>query len=255
MGLIHHRPSRDEIEFGAPYGDIGPTNGAFLIVEPRHHTLLKPVLRAFDAQVPKDWTLYVIHGSQNRGYAQQAARLPKRRVVFIQLSVKDLTADQYNRLFTNPEFWKMIEAEHILVFQTDAVPCVRAGPLNMLKFGKFGYVGCAYGNMAGKNTYWTPNAFYGVGGLSLRRKSFMMDCLHKNKKEKPEDVTFSNCMAIQETKPSAQDIGEFCAQSGWGNPGLPPKSWGAHKIELMHADDQKKFLQYCPQAYLLTSED
>jgi hypothetical protein len=254
--IIKKRKSLKPVRFGQPYGsNPGPSNGALVIVEPRRHGLLKTVIQSFSEWVPKDWTLYVVHGRNNKEFAREASVNQKRNVVFIELEHDNLNAGQYNQLLTNPQFWKLIEAEHILVFQTDSMPC--GSPLDVKKFGKFGYIGCAYdGNRAGKDSgYWGNDSFYGVGGLSLRRKSFMLECLKNTKTNKPEDVTFSNCVdQLRFNRPTSQDIGDFCAQSGWGEGGYAPKSWGAHKINLMNESMRNTFLQYCPAASVLLSD-
>lgn len=248
-----------DVSFETPYGDVGPSTGAYLIVEPREHPLLRHVIAQFSTRVPSDWTLYVAHGTTNAEFARQAARdavAAGRRVVFIPLDTTNLRPQDYNILFKKTHFWDAIDAEHILVFQTDSVPC---GPmLDMDRFGKFGYIGCAYGNEAGNDTgYWgADNAFYGVGGLSLRRKSFMLNCLRSTPchHEEAEDVTFSNCvekLASTYPRPTAQDIGDFCAQTGWGDPSNPPRSWGAHQVTGMDPTRRTVFFEHCPAAKVL----
>ncbi len=242
----------DMVSFGCPYGDVGPSDGAFLIVEPRPHHLLGTVITEFSKRVPPSWVLYVVHGERNAEYARAAAARVsgQRRVVFIPLDIDDLKPSQYNTLFKTPEFWHQVQAEHILVFQTDAMPC--GPPLDMERYGEFGYIGCAYGNKVGANSYWQPNTFYGVGGLSLRRKSFMLECLKKPGTHDAEDVTFSNCVDDYESRPTAQDVGDFCAETGWGDPLENPQSWGAHKIGLMDSKKRQQFLKYCPAAGQIT---
>ena len=227
--------------------------GALLIVEPRSHPMLPKVIDAFSARVPKEWTLYVVHGPKNATYAKKAAARARltRTVVYLELGQDNLRAAEYNNLFKSQEFWEHIDAEHILVFQTDAMPC--GPPLDVDRFGKFGYIGCAYGNTVGPNTWWPNKGFYGVGGLSLRRKSFILKCLAKNSND-PEDVTFGTCvddLAAAYPKPTAKDVGDFCAQNSWG-PSARPGSWGAHQIKRnMPAHLKPKFLDYCPAASLI----
>lgn len=252
---VIRRRSSSSADFARPEGHTGPSQGALVIVEPRAHPNLKRVMHAFHAKVPADWTLYVVHGTTNETYAKEAATdlMPHRRVVFIRLNTSNLNPSQYNALFKTPEFWDQIDAEHILVFQTDTMPC---GPaLDMERYKKFGYVGCAYGNLAGPNTYWTPYSFYGCGGLSLRRKSFMKACLAKRPRgtdPDEEDVTFSTCvddLAAQFPIPSVEDLGDFCAQQTWGGTDKPPKSFGAHQLSKnMFGETLGTFLEYCPAA-------
>lgn len=247
----------DDVAFDPPRGDVGPSPGAFLIVEPRHHPMLATVIQSFGKRLPKDWVLYVVHGRSNAAFAEDASATVGQRTVFISLHADDLSADQYNALFKTPAFWEMIDAEHILVFQTDAMPCGKKA-LDVGRFGDFGYVGCAYaGDKVGPGTYWEEFGFYGVGGLSLRRKSFMLKCLEKYPKGTPphaEDVTFSACVRSIPGYfvPTAVDLGDFCAQGSWGDTSRRPRSWGVHKFKEggMSTSNRKQFVAYCPDAVL-----
>lgn len=251
------RSLKSAVLFEKPRGAVGPSPGALVIVEPRRHPMLAEVIRAFSARVPSDWVLYVVHGRSNASYAQSASQTPEKRpTVFIELNADNLTAAQYNALFKTPAFWEAIQAEHILVFQTDSMPCT-TDTLDLKRFGKFGYIGCAYnGDLVGPNTYWEDGyGFYGVGGLSLRRKSFMMKCLKQHpvgSKPEAEDVTFGACVDSIPgfAKPSAIDIGDFCAQGSWGDTSRQPRSWGVHKFNEggMSASTKKTFKEYCPVA-------
>ena len=98
--------------------------------------------------------------------------------------------------------------------------------------------------------------FYGIGGLSLRRKSFILKCLEiyqDNCPHEAEDITFSTCVHIfreQYPVPSALDVGDFCAQGGWGIKELP-NSWGVHKFnKTMPPHSKEQFLKFCPDASL-----
>ena len=250
------------ISFDPPRGDTGPSSGALVIVEPRDHPMLARVIDEFSARVPKEWVLYVVHGSSNRAYAERASSntAKNRRTVFIELHADNLSAAQYNALFKTPSFWDCVHAEHILIFQTDAMPC-GVSDLDIARFGTFGYIGCAYdGDKVGLHTgYWGSNAFYGVGGLSLRRKSFIQECLKKYPKgtdPEAEDVTFSACVnAVPGYDiPTAEDLGDFCAQGSWGDTSREPRSWGVHKFGDggMSASNKSQFTTYCPVS-LLTS--
>lgn len=227
--------------------------GAFIVVEPRKHEHLAKVIEAYHQILPARWTLYIVHGRRNKAYAKQAAANVEksgRKVVYAQLNTDNLTAAQYNALFQTNALWDIVNEEHVLVFQTDSMPCGK--PLDMERFGKFGYIGCAYGNRVGKNTYWGKHSFYGVGGLSLRRKSFMQQCIQRRAKEdEPEDVAFSNCVdELDFPVPTAADVGDFCAQNTWGDTSKPPSSFGVHRYKSMMKNEavKREFIRYCPNA-------
>ena len=228
----------------------GDGGGAIIIVEPRAHPAFKYVLDLYIRRVPSDWKLYVFHGSKNGEYARQAAQgwiQANREVEFRDLGVANLDAAAYNKLFKTRAFWESMDVENLLVVQTDSVPCA-ASPFDLAQFTKFPYIGCAYGDKVGKNTFWDGFGFYGSGGLSFRKRSFALKCTAARPpgvEPEAEDVTFGECVAeFGNPKPTAQDLLDFCTQNNFGS-----KSWGAHQIGNQLPQAQKKaFVNYCPES-------
>lgn len=235
--------------------EFSEEGGAVVIVEPRKHDRLGVTLELFLRRVPSSWKLYVFHGTDNGEYAADSAKswyAEGRTVKLFDLGVSNLNASLYNRMFKTKQFWQIIEEENILVVQTDSVPC-SASPLNLEYFAKkgFGYVGCAYGDRVGKNAYWSGHSFYGVGGLSLRRKSFALkvcDAFPPGTEPEAEDVAFSDGVDLfssEYPKPSAGDLLDFCAQ----NASRTGRSWGAHQIGFQLPETEKSaFYDYCPES-------
>ena len=89
-----------------------------VIVEPRRHELLEPVIRNVMHFLPEDWNLTVICGSDNEEWIR--ARLPGWKVRYMNLGVENLTPELHNRLLQQPSFWKTVHEETLLVFQTDS---------------------------------------------------------------------------------------------------------------------------------------
>lgn len=248
-----------------------PDKKAMIIVEPREHRHLKSVLTNFHKRMDPAWDLYIFHGDSNKSFAEAAASDiidEKTRNVFIKsIHKNNLTALEYNALFKDPAFWNEIDAENILIFQTDAVTC-KNSTFSIDDFLKYGYIGCshtpnAFGARAdtlwGGPDHWMGKAsmqeypFYGVGGLSLRKKSFILKCI-KDMPEYPEtfpeDVFYGICVEKPENKHMCPEGSEalmnFCTQ-GHSNPN---KSWGAHRSnDLISKDDP--FYEYCPEAKIL----
>jgi hypothetical protein len=245
--------------------DITSTNGSFLIVEPRQHSLLSFVCTEFHKVVPPDWVLYIVHSYANAEYARKSVENIPRKKVFMQLNTKSLEVDDYNSIFKDSRFWEFVKTEHILIFQTDSVPCGPKLDMKSTNLGQFGYIGCAYYDQVGPNTgYWDEGwSFYGSGGLSLRRKSFTLECLQWYKlnnrgMHEYEDVTFSHCVDVlyrklRYPKPTLDDVGDFCTQNTWGNLSREPRAFGAHQIGIQMQDRKVKreFLEYCPMAALI----
>lgn len=224
---------------------------AIVIVEPRKHKLLKQVIDNFHNIIDKSWDLYVFHGKSYKEFAYDAIKNVKDRNKFlIELDTDNLNANEYNKLFKNKSFWNKINAEHILIFQTDSVLCKNSN-YKIEDFIKYDYIGCPYnGTFIGKNNkvWGETNNFYGIGGLSYRNKSFMIDCINKNSNidsNFPEDVLFSNCVAESENKPeSAEILNKFCTQYNYDD-----KSFGVHKPYYLN--NKETFQEYCPEINIL----
>jgi hypothetical protein len=228
--------------------------GCVLIVEPRKHENFSKVLDAFLEVVPSEYdTLYVYHGTDNEDFARAAAAgwfFAGKRVVFKPLGVSNLDADTYNSLFKKEDFWRGIDREKILVVQTDAVPCP-ASPYRLGEFERFGYIGSSYGKEfpTGRTSdVWDGHGYYGVGGLSFRRRSFCMRCCARGEKpgeNSAEDVFFGDGMAdFDGPKPTADDLAKFATQNSFDFP-----SWGAHQIgQQLDSKHKKNFYEYCPLA-------
>ena len=225
---------------------------AIVIVEPREHKLLEPIIKNFDEMMDPSWDLYVFYGKSKYDYANKStSNIIKRNKFLVALDTDNLTADDYNKLFKEANFWNKVNAEHILVFQTDTVLC-KNSPYKIEDFMKYNYIGCPYSSSyIGKNVngYWGPtNYFYGIGGLSYRKKSFMMDCINKNpsiESNFAEDVFFSNCAAETNNKPeTATILNKFCTQHSWLD-----KSFGLHKLKYI--TNKNDLFNYCPEGKIL----
>ena len=225
---------------------------AMVIVEPRTHKLLARVIKNFDERMDPDWDLYVFHGKSHGEFAKNAtAGITKRRVFLKPLETDNLNADEYNRLFQTIPFWDQVAAENILVFQSDTALCKNFAD-KIDKFMKYVYIGCSYSDInAGNATAWPGHKFYGVGGLSFRKKSFMLDCIRKTAHlGNPEDAQFSDCAYAAPNKPeSGAVIAEFCTQGSFTR-----KSFGVHKTKTAFSGNKQELFAYCPEAQLLEEE-
>lgn len=229
------------------------TKKAMIIIEPRKHPLLKKVIQNFDKHMDPSWDLYVYHGLSYSEYAKESTQtITRRNVVLLPLGTDNMTATDYNRLFKKKHFWDTVDAENILVFQTDSVLCGKSAQ-TINDYTSYDYIGCSYDNKTiGQNMFihWMPQyEFYGIGGLSFRKKSFMLECIYQNQNvpdEFPEDMFFSQCVARSPNKPpTAKVLNQFCTQFIFNQ-----KSFGAHKtnVDLQNKSD---FYEYCPEALML----
>ena len=195
------------------------------------------------------YDLYVFHGKSAEAFARDAAKkVSGRRVVFVKLSSDNMSADQYNALLKTQWFYDQIDAENILVFQTDAILCAKS-PFSIKEFEQYGYIGCPYDDSIGKGVHWgKDNSFYGIGGLSFRKKSTSLDCLARMPPPTDtfaEDVYFSNCVenGFGKKPESADVMDKFCTQRRHVRP-----SFGMHKPDQLDKGSIPRFLGNCPEA-------
>ena len=219
---------------------------AMVIVEPRAHKHLQRVLENFHKKMKPEWDLYVFYGKSHGEFIKNATKQitnTNRRKVFLKpLGTDNLNANQYNQLLQHKDFWDQVNAENILVFQVDTALCGKS-KRKMNNFTKYNYIGCDIGKSIGDKGWGGNHRRYGVGGLSFRKKSFILKCIKKQtRKNLPENVAFSNCVHNSHRKPTSLKNGKnFCSQGTFG------KSVGSHKVNLM-MNKKKAFYNYCPEA-------
>ena len=176
----------------------------------------------------------------------------------------------YNKLFKSEWMWEYINEENILVVQTDGAICDH-GLVKIDEFKDFPYIGCAYSKEEGLNNFWKNDKcpeihFYGVGGISFRHRSFMLECV-KNKEsiekrmcngintEQSEDVFFSSCLGFRDDlpHPTHKDMHNFCVESDYQKQNMAPigLTMSIHKPHLMGFDDGDRLLEQCPIAHHL----
>ena len=224
---------------------------ALVIVEPRAHKLLKQVIENFDKNMDSSWDLYLFYGKSHLEYAEQSTiNINRRNKFLLPLETDNLDANQYNNLFKQTSFWNKVDAENILVFQTDVVLCGDS-QYKIQDFLKYQYIGCPYNNQYigkdEKGVWGKDHHFYGIGGLSFRKKSFMMKCIEDNPSidgNFPEDVLFSNCVASGNKPENATILNQFCTQF-YGY----EKSFGIHKPVYLR--NKNEFYNYCPEGKIL----
>lgn len=138
-----------------------------VIIEPRKHKALEFVLRNFIENLSDEWKILIFHGKQNKEFVQEIIlrnEFENRIDKLIQLDIDNLSILQYNILSINPNFYKCILTEIFLIFQTDTVILSKNKEL-INEFLEYDYVGSP----------WKDSGLVGNGGLSLRRKSKMIE--------------------------------------------------------------------------------
>lgn len=154
------------------------------IVEPRLHNNLGPVLWQIAKVYPNnEINLHVFYGKENKEYIKDICSAFKN-VNFHDLNVSNLTLVTYSHLLTSLDFWLKFKSEYVLVIQTDSLLLRKIDD----HFFSYDYVGAPW--------RWGR---VGNGGFSLRKVSFMIECVLESSKQHPEDVYFST-MAYRKGK-------------------------------------------------------
>lgn len=213
-------------------------NYTAIIIEPRQHKALELVLSNFMENLDKRWNFIIFHGIDNEEYIKNIIsnnELDYNRIKMVNLNVHNLTIGDYNSLFYDKLFYDYIPTEMFLVFQTDTLICKKYKDL-IYDFMKYDYVGAPW-----VETNWNQDTCtnkVGNGGLSLRRKSKMLELLNNcNHNNANEDFFFSklicNCnYDVELNKPSEADAKKFAIEHIYND-----KTFGVHKPWLYINND------------------
>jgi hypothetical protein len=204
-----------------------------IIVEPRKHRALLFVLNNFLENLSNDWNIIIFHGNLNLEFINDIINNNldqyKQRISLVNLGVDNLKINEYNDLFIqNRDFYNHIPTETFLVFQTDSMIFKKNSHL-INEFLNYDYVGAPW-------PYQPKNGQHvGNGGLSLRKKTKMLEIMEKETETFfPEDVFFSCTNKVDLYKPTIEEAKRFSIENifsevsfgthqGWllsGNPRL-----------------------------------
>ena len=204
-------------------------NGKFcVIVEPRQHLLLIPVIKNFMYLLQHTgWGLIVYHGPDNERFVKDGLKdvLPQHRVHYVRMAQPNLTPREYSAMLCNPLFWHCLldgfKCEHALIFQCDTLLLKGCDVID--SFLKYDYVGAPWPD-GGIYAALPPNTrrvrlTVGNGGLSLRNVRAMLSIARKypfsRESGVPEDVYFSHWLKVNETEywvPSTEEASAFAME-------------------------------------------
>lgn len=202
-------------------------SGTAIIVEPRRHSKLEPVMRRFMTRLP-DWNFVLYHGAENGDFCRAILpRLPKlARLVDLGIPAH-MSGACYSQILTSHEFWQGYvphSSEYVLIFQTDAWLCDTADR-SIGDFFHHTAIGAGIG-------------IFGNGGLSLRKLSAMLavTAVFRPTSES-EDVVFDHRLIALKYKPPRQRDRDLFATEGSSDTRdfRPEESgetrpWGCHKL-------------------------
>jgi hypothetical protein len=206
-----------------------------VIIEPRKHEALKFVMRNFLDNLDERWNFIIFYGNKNKEFVfnmiQNEFKNDRNRITLITLNVDNLPIEKYSKLLVSKSFYDNIPTEIFLIFQADTVICSNFKK-NIYDFMNHDYVGAPwdYGEV-------------GNGGLSLRRKSKMLEIIEKCKYDnEAEDKFFSKaCDGVIFNKPTFEESKKFSTEGVYSD-----DSFGVHKPWLyINEADKTKLSERC----------
>lgn len=215
------------------------------IIEPRDHPDLNYVIKTFREKLRPSIEIVVFYGKGRTSLLEQITK-DLRNVTLVELDKDNFDAKGYNDFVKSMEFWKHINGQHLLIFQTDSMLCSNS-PYTLEDFESFSFIGA--------RTPWDFKLPGGNGGLSVRDVNLSKECvmdlesgkLNKLKKY-GEDGFFARCAKKKGAKlPVILDKDRFAAQNYFTQ-----ASFGGHQVSAqLSGSDLERFYQYCPE-YLRT---
>ncbi|KAJ3280398.1 hypothetical protein HK104_000703 [Borealophlyctis nickersoniae] len=171
-----------------------------IIIEPRPVANLVPIILHFESILAPDWHFHIFHSPANTHLLLNSRgldihfRAGRITMTVLPYEVKIDSGPSLSYLLTKPWFWEQIEQEYVLFFQADTILCANSD-LKPEDFFTYGWVGAP----------WFWDDWGGNGGLSLRKRSLMLEItrLHEwtendipdfPEKPAPEDVWFVHHM-------------------------------------------------------------
>lgn len=208
-----------------------------VIVEPRKHPAMPLVVKNFLTHLPAtEWNILVMHGVSNKTFVEENVWVldPLRIQMHEMPSCHNLTINDYNCLLSSREFYERIPTETMLIFQTDTMI---VNPDRLREFLDYDYVGAP----------WSDGAV-GNGGLSLRKKSKMLERIARNPRYPywlNEDIYFSQDPFLK--KPDAETASIFSTETVFNE-----ESFGIHKAwDYITKEEFEKLVDRCPDVRTL----
>ena len=228
-----------------------------VIVETREHKALPFVLNNVMSVLPDGWSLQIFHGSNNLEYVKKVTDtklLKSREVIFSDLKVDSISADDSSlEIMLTEDFWNRIIAETVLYFECDSMLCPNS-EYKIEDFEHFDYIGGYWGNVLDPLEFEYSKVMN--GGLSLRKKSFMLDII-TNELQPYLDRGGNPCEDYFVTdrirnKPKVKDVLSFSIDNGYMYPldGKAPfglhKPWGVNPAKG-HGKYYEDIIRVCEQ--------
>jgi len=206
--------------------DLKSTIKVVVIVETRKNKAFSFVLNNLMSNLPDEWLLQIFHGTDNLEYIKDIIDRDiflskiKNKITFNNLNISNITQDDTNlKIMLTEDLWNNIIGETVLYFECDSMLCPNS-KFKVSDFEHFDYIGGHWGN----GEYPLDEKYPVVmnGGVSIRKKQFMLDIIKNDLKpylEKGgnpcEDYFVSACVR---NIPTAREVRNFSIDNGYISP-------------------------------------
>lgn len=229
-------------------------NYTAIIIEPREHPAFKFVFNNFINNLDEAWEFIIFYGTNNKEFMFNLIKNDYReqldRIRLVNLNVDNLNIIDYNSIFYNKLFYDFINTEYFLIFQIDTL--IRSSfKYYIYDFLKYDYVGAPWINPEKIfNRYDCNNV--GNGGLSLRKKSKMLNIIDKYYSIKSlrynEDYFFTRKYVDNNISIPTVDLAKFFSVESI----YCEESFGIHKPwSHLNNEDYIKLISNNPEIYEL----
>jgi Protein of unknown function (DUF5672) len=188
------------------------------VIETRPNFFLPLVLKNVSYFLGDKWNLYVFCGEQSEPWLRQMTSGWKIVIRALKNQGR-LTLSDYSGILMTRKIWESFTEEKILVFQSDIIIC---NP-GIGEFMEYDFIGAPVRYDRNR-----PDSFVYNGGLSLRSKSKILQCLDTFGPDftKPEDIYYSEMLRkVNARLPDLETASRFCMESGYSYIGQP---FGVH---------------------------
>jgi hypothetical protein len=208
-----------------------------IMVEPRKHRAYEYVLSNFMKNLSVEWQIVLVVGDDNIDYVMDIVnRLTNNldhRIVVCNINLKNMTnIRDHDALLTDKNFYKLIPTETFLIFQTDSIILTKNKDLIYEFLDEYDFVGAP----------WSYNKAVGNGGLSLRKKTKMLEIIDRRGTcYDNEDHYFSDPSDVH--KPDFEQAKRFGIETTYNN-----VSFGVHKCwGHLSTEDYAKLSRMYPE--------
>jgi hypothetical protein len=215
------------------------------------------VLNNFLTNLDKRWDFIIVCGLLNKDFLvdliETNFKEHKHRITIHQLNIENFTIKEYSNFMLDPLIYELIPTETFITFQLDTLISTKYKDM-IYDFIKYDYVGAPWrGNgifVRDENNVMPIQLLVGNGGLSLRKKSVMLDIIKNDVTNFRfedgilEDVFFSK---YAKNKPSVEEAKLFSVETLFSE-----KSFGIHACyKWVTYEELCKISEHIPELFEL----